>query len=102
MSEKILYFKLTSGSRTREQICTKIAQLDAIIESLFEVALVSVGNGNMMQYELDTGQSKQKVEYTSPKQVTDAIESYEKIRQLFVNKLSPRQIKLTNYKNFRP
>jgi len=101
MSTKIIYFKLEKCNRSRDQIVTKIAQIDAIIESLLETAMVSVGNGNMIQYELDTGQTKQKVEYTEPKQVTDALKMYEKMRQYYANKLSPRQFKLTNFKNFR-
>ena len=101
MTDKILYYKLTNCGRSRSQIIAKIAQIDAIIESLINTALVSVGNGNMIQYEIDTGQTKQKVQYTTPSQVTAAIENYEKIRQMYNNKLTPRTFKLTNYKNFR-
>jgi len=101
MSNKILYFKLTNCGRSRSQIIEKIAQIDAIIESLINTALVSVGNGNMIQYKIDTGQTKQEVEYTTPGQVTAAIKEYEKIRQIYNNKLTPRTFKLTNYKNFR-
>ena len=101
MSKKILYFKLSTGGRTREAICTKIEQIDAIIDSLFVTALTSVGNGNMMEYELDTGQSKQRVIYTTPGQVTAALAEYEKMRTYYSNKLTPRIVTLRNYKNFR-
>ena len=101
MSKKILYFKLSNGGRSRDAICSKITQIDEIIDSLFVTALVSVSNGNMIEYELDTGQIKQRVEYTTPGQVTDALQKYEKMRTYYANKLTPRIIKLTNYKNFR-
>lgn len=98
---KIIYFKLSNCNRSRAQIIAKIGQIDAIIESLINTAMISVGNGNMIQYELDTGQTKQKVEYTSPQQVTDALAMYEQLRQYYNNKLQPRQFKLTNSQNFR-
>lgn len=101
MSGKILYYKAESGKRTPAELKAKIAQIDVIIDELLTTAMTSVSNGNMIQYELDTGQSKQKVEYTEPSQVTAAVQMYEKIRQIYANKLQGRQVKLTNYKNFR-
>tara|TARA_R110002167_G_scaffold24774_7_gene86682 strand:- start:4950 stop:5141 length:192 start_codon:yes stop_codon:yes gene_type:complete len=62
--------------------------------------MVSVGNANRVKYEIDTGQTKQIVEFTSPDQVTKALQIYEKMRQYYNNKLSPRVFKATNYKNF--
>ena len=55
----------------------------------------------MMEYELDTGQSKQRVIYTTPGQVTAALAEYEKMRTYYSNKLTPRIVTLRNNKNFR-
>ena len=101
MATDIKFFKIPNEQQTVVQIRSKIARIDAIIDSLYNTALISVGNGDKIQYEIDTGQTKQKVEYTDPKQVTDAIESYERIRQLLVNKTQPRCIRLVDSKNFR-
>lgn len=99
--DNIIFFKLSTGQRTRAQICARIAQIDAIIDSLYDTALVSVGNGNMIQYEIDTGQTKQKVQYSTTDSVTRAIQDYEKIRQMLQNKLTPRMVRLMDSKNFR-
>jgi hypothetical protein len=80
---------------------SKIDKIDLIIDSLFTVAMTSVLNGDTMQYTLDTGQTKVMKTFNSPKMVTDAIKEYESIRQMYVNKITPRNIRLVDSKNFR-
>jgi len=101
MNGEVIYFKINYGQQTRSQILTKIAQIDAIIESLYNTALKSVETGNMVLYELDTGQTKTRVQYSDMGSVTRAIENYEKIRTMLQNKLAPRIVTLTDSKNFR-
>ena len=101
MSTQPIFFKLNTGARTATQIKAIIVQIDNIIESLFTTALVSVGNADIVAYEIETGQTKTKVEYSTPGQVTSAIENYEKIRQMYANKLAPRVITLMDSRNFR-
>ena len=96
-----LYFKLDTCMQTREQIVTKIGQIDAIIESLYATALTSVANGDKIMYELDTGQTRQKVQYSTTQSVTASINSYENLRQMLQNKLSPRYFRLSDSQNFR-
>jgi len=93
-------YKIDTAQQTRAQICAKIAQIDLILESLYNTALVSVGNGDVAEYEIDTGQTKQKVKYTSTTSVTNAIGQYEKIREMLQAKLSSRVIRLMDSKNF--
>ena len=101
MGKKIIYLKLLSCGRSRAGLVEKIAQIDAIIDFLLTTAATSVQNGNLVQYELDTGQSKQKVEYTTPGQVAAALKTYENMRTYYVLKTQPRTMKATNYKQFR-
>lgn len=101
MTDNTLYFKVNSGARTREQICALIAQIDLIIDSLLNTALVSVGKGDTEYYEIDTGQTKHRVQYTDADQITEAIREYEKIRQIYQNKLNPRMVRLRDQSNFR-
>lgn len=82
-------------------ITDKIAKIDIIIDSLYNVALLSVAQGDTMEYTLDTGQTKVSKKYTSPKEVTDAITAYERIRQMLVNKIQSRVVRLIDSKNFR-
>lgn len=97
----ILVFKIDSAQQTPAQVRAKIAQIDAIIESLYTTALTSVQQGSIAEYELDTGQTRQKVKYTTMESVTKSIENYEKIRQMLQNKLTSRTFRLVDSQNFR-
>lgn len=103
MATQVFYFKIDSlgGSRTPAKIKTIIGQLDAVIDSLLETALKSVGTGNLVQYKFDTGQTKTDVTYSSTASVTQAITEYENLRQRYVNMLTPRAIRMMDSRNFR-
>ena len=100
MHSNIQKYKIYTAQQTPDQICAKIEQIDAIIASLYNTALVSVGNGDVAEYEIDTGQTKQKVKYTSTSSVTNAIKNYETIRDMLRAKLSPRVVRRMDSKNF--
>lgn len=97
----IQFFKLPTGQQTRAEICAKIAALEVIISSLYVTAAVAVQHNDKIKYKIDTGQTKMEVEYTTPAQVTSAIEAYERLAQLLRNKLSPRIVRRMDGKNFR-
>lgn len=98
---RIIYIKLDCNLQSATTVQAKIDKIDAIIDSLFTTALTSVGQGNVAEYELDTGQTRTNVKYTSLSQVQAAIQQYENIRQRYVNMLSPRMVRLVDSKNFR-
>jgi hypothetical protein len=102
MAQNILFFKLATGGRTRAQILTKIAQIDAIIDSLLTTsALIGSGNAHIVQYEINTGQTTQRVQYSTVKSVTEAVQGYEAMRIYYENKLTPRVVRLMDQSNFR-
>jgi hypothetical protein len=101
MANNILKYKIDTDQQTRAQICAKIAQIDVMILSLYSTALKSVANGDVAEYEIDTGQTKQKVKYTSTSSVYNAINGYEMLREKLQAKLSPRVVRLMDGKNFR-
>ncbi|MCK4521864.1 MAG: hypothetical protein KAU20_04775 [Nanoarchaeota archaeon] len=101
MGYEIISYKITVGCRTQAQILARIAEIDALLDVLFTTALTSVGNGNIFQYKLDTGQTKTDVTYTSTSEVATAIKDYESIRTLYRNKLIPRMVRLVDSKTFR-
>lgn len=95
----ILYFKIDTGARTRTEILALIASLDALIDAMMTQALLSVNDGNVVEYELDTGQSKQKVKYSDANQVMNAVRKYEALRTYYQNKITPRQLRAIPGKN---
>lgn len=98
-NNEILYFKVNTGARTRSEILTLIASLDALIDAMMTQALLSVNDGNVVEYELDTGQSRQKVKYSDSQQVMSAVKKYEQLRTYYQNKINPRQLRAIPGKN---
>lgn len=99
----ILVCKLPVNYRSNASLEAKIAEIDILIDTLFESALKSVQNGNIAEYELDTGQTRTRLKYTSVSSVTKAIEDYENLRQMYVNKLnrSTGVVRLMDERNFK-
>lgn len=87
--------------QTRDQICAKIAQLDILIASLYDSAIRLAGTVDVVEYELDDGQSKVKTKYADPDKVAASIERYEKLRQMLQNRLINPRIQLMDAKNFQ-
>ena len=100
-----IYIKLNVDSatgRTRSSVLARIAQIDVMITSLMTTAMTAVTTGNIAEYEIDTGQTKNQVKYTSVSSVSNAIREYEKIRTMYSNMLVPKVTRLVDSKNFRP
>ena len=98
---EVLYFKLDCNFDTATSVRAKITKLDAIITALLNTALTSVENGNIVEYEFDTGQTRTNVTYSKTSDVTTTIKKYEDLRTYYINKLLPRQVQLVDKSNFR-
>lgn len=98
----LLICKLPVNYRSDSSLKAKIDEIDLLIDELFNTALKSVQQGNLAEYELDTGQTKTRIKYSSVSSVTKAIEDYETLRQIYVNKLnrSVGSVRLMDEKNF--
>jgi len=104
MAEDVIYTRLDVSfgtGRTAATIRANIAKIDTVIDLLFTEAIASVANTGKAMYELDTGQTKTKVEYTDPDAIMNAIDKWENLRQRYVNCLSPSMVRLVDGKNFR-
>lgn len=98
---EIRYFKICTTSRTRDEILVLIENIKAIINELQTTALRAVMQGDIAEYEIDTGQTKNVVKYTNQKTILESIEGYEKLLQMYQNKLVSRRVRLVDAKNFR-
>ncbi len=72
----------------------KIDRINAIITALEDTALKAAGKGYIDEYELDDGQTKIRVSYRSPSAIYTAINNYEKLKQMYVNRCIGRVIVL--------
>lgn len=99
-----IYIKLNidqATGLTRSMIISRISQIDAMISSLLTVGLTAVTTGNIAEYEIDTGQTRQQVKYTSVDSITKAVADMQKLRNIFANMLSPKVTRLVDSKNLR-
>lgn len=101
MANETVYFKLDCNFNTASTVRAKITKIDTIINELLTVALVRVKSGNVADYEIDTGQTRNYVTYTKMDEVISAIKDYEDLKVYYQNKLIPRNIVLRDKSNFR-
>jgi hypothetical protein len=86
------------------QSCTtireKIARIDAIITALENTALKAAANDNITEYSLNDGQTIIRTVYKGADAVLNSIAAFEKIRQMYINRLNGRVMRLVDGKNF--
>lgn len=97
----ILVFKLQDSNTKNGRIKARIAQYEAIIDTLVLTGIKSAEGANRIEYEVDTGQTKHRVEYTTPGQVQQALKNYELEVDRLYARLQPRKVKLMDVSNFR-
>lgn len=78
----------------------KIAALDAIINTLMSTAAGAAGNNDLMEYSFNDGQSIVKMIYRDSAAVFRAIDDFEKLRQMYINRVNGRMVRLEDGKNF--
>jgi len=98
----LLVYKIPTDTRNRAQILALIAQIDAIINELMTTAMKSVSTGNHAEYELDTGQTRTRVKYTSVSSVIKSVEDFERLRTYYMNKINGTtgMVRLVDGRNF--
>jgi ABC-type transporter lipoprotein component MlaA len=103
MATNILIYKSPVNYRSDASLRAKIAEIDILIDELINTAMKSVTQGNIAEYELDTGQTRTRIKYTSVGSVAQSIEDYEKIRQMYLNKLNRTtgSVRLMGEQNFK-
>lgn len=99
----IVYFKneIVSNLTTANSVKDRIAQIENLIDHMMDTALLSVQSGHMVSYTIDTGQTKDSVEYTSAESVLKAIKGLEMLKTYYSNKLIGRKFRLVDQSNFR-
>lgn len=78
----------------------KIAAISAIQDALLTSALKAASKGSIAQYSLNDGQTIISATYRNAKEVQDAYMAFETVKQLYVNRLNGRSIRLVDSKNF--
>ena len=72
----------------------KVAKLDLIISAMYDAAERAAVSGEIEEYLIDDGQSKIKNVYRDVGSIVNAIVGYEKLRQMYYNRLIGRKVSL--------
>lgn len=78
----------------------KITAINAIQDALLSTAMRAASTGNMTEYMLNDGQTIIKTVYRSAAAVMEAWKSWESIKQVYVNRINGRMVRLVDSKNF--
>ena len=78
----------------------KIAGIDNLIAALLVTGVKSATTDNISEYWLNDGQTQIKTIYRGTASITKSITELQNLRNLFVNQLTGRKIKLVDGKTF--
>jgi len=82
-------------------LCDKIVRIEQIIDALLTTALSSAAHDEIEEYMLDDGQTKIKTIYKGTDQIFKSIDSFERLKQIYVNRLNGRRLRLVDHNNFK-
>lgn len=97
----IYLFKNEPDLASVEHRNAMILSLRGIINELLTTALRQVAVGDVAEYDIQTGQTTNRVKLSSMKEVQDTIENYTRLLNLIESKKQPRVVRLLHDKNWR-
>jgi basic membrane lipoprotein Med (substrate-binding protein (PBP1-ABC) superfamily) len=80
-------------------LCDKIERIDLVIDALLTNALKAAANENITEYSLNDGQTVIKTVYRGSASVEASIAAFERIKQMYVNRLNGRVFRLVDSKS---
>jgi hypothetical protein len=78
----------------------KITRIDAIISALETTSLRAAAGEDVEEYWLDDGQTKIKTITRGLDKITASIQAFERLRQMYINRLNGRMVRLNDSRNF--
>lgn len=86
--------------QSRTTMEAKITAIDAIIDALMLSAATAATKDGIEEYWLNDGQTQIKESYRSTEAILKSIEAFERLRQMYINRLNGRMVRLMDSKNF--
>lgn len=88
------YTSISAYFEDKSKLIGKIATYDLLIEAFEKSMLEGAVSGHLLQYEMDDGQMKVRVQYRNMRDMTEAMNGLIKMRQYYINKANGRSIRL--------
>lgn len=85
-------------SKTTE--AARIGKINSIIDALLDAQLAFEADPNKKEYGLDDGQTKIRMQYRDLDALAAAILAYERIKQMYLNRLNGRMTRLVDLRAF--
>lgn len=97
----VIYDSASIYIEDADTIEAKIIRLDAIITALEGAALTSAAGQDVTEYSVDDGQTKIKTVIRGTDAIFKSIQAFEKLKQMYINRLNGRMFTLVDGKSFR-
>ena len=88
------YMTISQYFECKSRLIGKIATYDILIEKFELSILEGATSGHLLQYEMDDGQMKVRVQYRNLNDLTEAMNGLIRLRQYYINKANGRSIRL--------
>jgi hypothetical protein len=103
MADGIYYDSAAMFIDSRQSMRDKVRAIDAIIDSLILLATTAADNPSgqavIEEYSLDDGQTRIRTKYRTVQDIITSIDKFERIRQMYINRLTGRMIRLVDSRN---
>ena len=86
--------------KSKKTATERIAAIDQIISVMQDAILDVSGDPHISEYQLNDGQTQIKAVYRDMASIVSGIYALERLKQMYVNQLSGRVIRLVNSRNF--
>lgn len=98
----VVYF---DSSRLYLESCqgnaAKIAGIEMMIDALMLKAAESIDQADLKEYSINNGQTILRTTYNSMEDIIKAIQRFEVLKQLYVNRVNSRMTRFMDASNFR-
>lgn len=96
----IVYASASEYIGSKTTLKEKVKAIDLIIASLLTTAAKAAEDDNINEYWLNDGQTQIKTIYKGVHAIQRSIEEFEKLKQMYLNQIGGRMVRLMDTKNF--
>jgi len=96
----LIYSSAALYIETATSLCDRLVKVEAVIDALLLKAAEATDTDTVSEYWLDDGQVKIKTVFAGSGAIFKSIQNYQRLANLYRNKLNGRQFQLRDGKSF--
>jgi hypothetical protein len=86
---------------TAKSLKDRVVKINQVLDALHDTMLKAATNDNIQEYSLNDGQTVIRTVYRGIDQIQNSIMGLERIKQMYMNQLNGRVVRLVDGKNFK-